>query len=168
MIRRRRTRVIPFLIALTCFLLPFAQVSCKGGPAIATVTGVQLTFGSRMEVGPPEAPGNQNRVDPQGFLILAFVAAALGALCAAGRSDGGHAAAAVCAVVGLVGLFCARVKLANEVAQNNQGTCVIEFLVGFTSCWVALLAALVACGAALSDAQSRRIAPPVEGQEAPS
>jgi hypothetical protein len=83
-------RVAPFLFALLCLLLPFAQVSCDskdqhfGKVAEVNITGWELMTGNKSDIAHPQQPQPQQQSRDPNYLLLAVSALlVLGLLAAA-------------------------------------------------------------------------------------
>ena len=60
----------PFAVILLCFFLPFVEVSCQG-QEIASLTGMQMTFGT--EINNPGSYGESNVQEVEGSLLLILI-----------------------------------------------------------------------------------------------
>lgn len=79
-------RLAPFLFALLCFLLPFAEVSCDGKSqelgkmAVVKVTGWEILTGNKQD---PERPQRSQSHEPNYLLLTTAALLVLGLLAAA-------------------------------------------------------------------------------------
>lgn len=104
----RRERRLPRILttaALACFALPFLTVTCYGEP---TVSGVQAATG--IDIYPNDDPGERKLTreePPNGFALVALVAAVVGVAASFGSARSRHAMvwAAVVGVIALEGSF---------------------------------------------------------------
>lgn len=175
-----------FGIALICFVLPFATLSCQG-KQIATLTGYELAFGktldaSALPMNPSDAAAFQEKSkEEQEAAMLQVMGAAqaqaigsnpwaiAAALCAAiglgAAVLGGRTAGAVpagLAGMGTILLFVAKARVEGQVAGPTMGMGQVSWNAGFWLC-LASLAANAAFNAYLATTQPE----PVRDELAP-
>ena len=63
-----------YLLAVLCFLLPFATISCQG-EEITSLSGFQLVTGATVEQQQPVGRPTQRRVSPDSWFIAAVLLA---------------------------------------------------------------------------------------------
>lgn len=131
------TRFTPaaFLLAVVCFALPFAKISCQG-QEVATLTGIETLTGKTVQ-----GPGDSQEIPRDAMAIAAFLAALAGAVLA---FKGMRRFAGFAGVAGVVLLFVFKSRFAEKIASESQGAATVEFGIGF---WLALIA--LAAGAML-------------------
>ncbi|TAK18103.1 MAG: hypothetical protein EPO35_01660 [Acidobacteria bacterium] len=131
------TRFTPaaFLLALVCFALPFAKISCQG-QEVATLTGIETLTGKTVQ-----GPGDSQKIPSDAMAIAAFIAALAGAALA---FKGMRRFAGFAGIAGVVLLFVFKSRFADKIASESQGAAVVEFGLGF---WLALIG--LAAGAVL-------------------
>lgn len=153
-----------FGIALICFVLPFATVSCQGKP-IATLSGIDVAFGASLDasalpVTPGEAvdfqtlPKEQQEAamtqligsaqaqaigsSPWAIAAIAVAIAGLGAALFAGHAAGPVPAAL--AGAGAVLLFLMKARVENQVSGPTMGMGQVEWNAGFWLCLLGFVA----------------------------
>lgn len=124
-----------FVLAIVCFALPFAKISCQG-QAIATVSGIETLTGKVVQ-----GPGQSQKIPQDAMAVGAFVAALVGAVLA---FKGLRRYAGMAGIAGVLLLFGYQSRFAGQIASESQGAATVEFQAGF---WLALLG--LSAGAAL-------------------
>lgn len=119
-----------FALVLFCFLLPFATLSCPGGEI--TFSGLELVTGTTVQ---------GERVPPDGFAVLAVLAAVGGLLAAWNPTSSGQRGAALAAVLCAVFLLLLKGHLASGVEAESDGMMRVSMRWGY---WGALLSSTVA------------------------
>lgn len=76
--RRSRSAFLAFAAVLVTFLFTFANVSCQG-QRVASLSGVQLAFGTQIDNTDVWGNKRPEKVQPEPFAFLAFIAAIAGA-----------------------------------------------------------------------------------------
>ena len=130
------TRFTPaaFLLALVCFALPFAKISCQG-QEVATLTGIETLTGKTVQ-----GPGDSQKIPQDAMAIAAFVAALAGAVLA---FKGMRRYAGFAGIAGAVLLFVFKSRFAEKIASESQGAAVVEFGFGFLLALIGLAAGAV-------------------------
>jgi len=127
-------------LALLGYFLPFVSVSCNR-QKVASLTGIQLAFGTTAQqpqmFGPPKA----QRVDAEPLATLAFLCClgALGLGFAKGRN--GEIGAAVLAGISFVALLLLKSRLEDQALRRSNGMFQVDYEFGF---WLVLLSSAAA------------------------
>jgi len=135
------------VVALVCFALPFASLSC-GGSKIATASGFDLLRGPKITRA-EAVPKRVQRRGPEPLAIAAAACAAVGALAFAGRRWTA-ALGFFTGIAGALALVFLKLRLDGQVTDQSRGLVKIVYEPGYWAAFVLLaLAALVAVTGAL-------------------
>ncbi len=143
--RRAALRATPFLLAITCFLLPFVEVSCQGR-RVAQFNGYQLAFGTNIERTEPfSGRKEEKKIDGEpAALIMVLAVAAAGALAAVARGPIGAKASMAASGVALAAAVGLKLRLDSEIQRQGEGLFQIEWQIGFLACALLLFAGIAA------------------------
>ena len=120
-----------FALVLLCFLLPFINVF-SFGQRLASLTGIQLTFGVSIEQANTNPfQRSQPKKDEGGelFAMIAFGAAILGLLLSFQKKR--FIGPAIMAGLGLASIIALKIKIDNDVLRELRGRAQLEYAVGF-------------------------------------
>lgn len=119
-----------FGIALICFLLPFVNLTCQGSK-VATLTGLQLVAGGKMEV-PSMGGGKQyQKFKGEPMALTAFLCglAGVGLSFLTGKKNNGITTLA--GVMGVIFLFILKSSIEDGALKNAGGMVQIDYAIGF-------------------------------------
>jgi hypothetical protein len=129
-----------FALALLCFFLPFVSVSCQQ-QKIISFTGIQLVTGTAIEQPQMLGPRKVDRVNPEPFAVLAFLAGLAGLGVSFLKDQKTALAPAIFGGVGAVCLLLLKLKFDGDIQRQAAGILQVEYDVGF---WLVLLIYLAA------------------------
>jgi uncharacterized Zn finger protein (UPF0148 family) len=119
-----------FGIALICFLLPFVNLTCQGSK-VATLTGLQLVAGGKMEVPTMGGTKQYQKFKGEPMALIAFLCglAGVGLSFLKGKKNNGITALA--GVMGVIFLFILKSRMEDEVLKNAGGMVQTDYAIGF-------------------------------------
>lgn len=119
-----------FGIALICFLLPFVNLTCQGSK-VATLTGLQLVAGGKMEV-PTMGGGKQyQKFKGEPMALIAFLCGLAGVGLSFLKGKQNNGLTAVAGVMGVIFLFILKSSIEGEVLKNAAGMVQTDYAIGF-------------------------------------
>ena len=119
-----------FGFALICFLLPFVNLTCQGSK-VATLTGLQLVAGGKMEV-PSMGGGKQyQKFNGEPMALVAFLCGLAGVGLSLLMGNKNNAIPAVAGVLGVIFLFILKSKIDNDLLKNSGGVVHADYAMGF-------------------------------------
>jgi hypothetical protein len=123
-------------VALICFFLPFATVSCTAQNAdIATLSGIQLVTGTEINADSSSSRGvgggQAQRVDREPLAVLALLAVVVGLGLALWHTRVGAVAAGVAGIAAIAVLLALKSKIDHDVATSGQGLFTVRYQIGF-------------------------------------
>jgi hypothetical protein len=141
--RNKAFRVVPFLLALACFLLPFVEVSCAGYKT--SLTGFQVATGWEMEKADLSGMRTKKeRVAGDALALLALVCTGVGVLFSCGNHAGGVFLAALGGAGGFVLLVWFKLRTDHEVVRQAAAV-TLTYPPGFSLACLFLLAGAGLC-----------------------
>ena len=128
-------RIVPFAIAIVCFILPFIEISCDGVKWMS-FTGVQLVTGSEMK---SPMTDEVEKIPPSGAAVVTLVALAVGGAFCFSATRTQSIIAGVSGIVAAIAMVLLKTNMDAEVMKEASGLPVtVEYKVGF---WGTLLGA---------------------------
>lgn len=119
-----------FGIALICFLLPFVNLTCQGSK-VASLTGLQLVAGGKMEV-PTMGGGKQyQKFKGEPMALIAFLCGLAGVGLSFLKGKKNNGITAVAGVMGIIFLFILKSSMEDEVLKNAGGMVQTDYAIGF-------------------------------------
>lgn len=132
-----------YLLALVCFLLPFAELSCQG-KTLASFTGIELATGTTVQEPQMFGPPKQRPVPADGVVILALAAVITGLVLAALSKGVPSRPSGIAGVVALLALLMFKSQAEQSILRQGGGLIVLQLGPGY---WGATLFSVI--GAAL-------------------
>jgi uncharacterized membrane protein YdcZ (DUF606 family) len=111
-----------FGIALICFLLPWVNFSCQG-QHVATLTGLQLVTGTRIQQRGMFCQRKNEKVDSESLAVAVLLVTILGVALSFLKSPKSSLITSIVGVVALILLLLLKSKI--ETDATNQGESMI-------------------------------------------
>jgi hypothetical protein len=125
------TRISPaiFGIALICFFLPWAEISCQGHK-VATVNGFQLATGTTIE---------GQKTKGEALAVLALLSTVAGLILCFSKDKMKSLFLIIASGVGTIMLFLLKVKLDADILREGKGIVQLTYGAGYYLTLIALL-----------------------------
>jgi len=104
-----------FLALIICFFFPFFAISCEG-KEIKTFSGMQLVTGTTVD---NTIDGTKEKVKPQGYAVVALLAAAFGLLVSFLKTKLKEILNLIAGGVGFISLLLLKSDLASQAAKDQ-------------------------------------------------
>jgi len=124
---------------LVCFLFTFVNISCQGD-RYASLTGVQLAFGTTIETQKVFGGTEKKKIEPAPLVMLAFFAAVAGLVAGLIRNN---KIAAIAGVAGFILLLLYKSNTDGDVTRQGNGMIQIDYGGGFVTSVVLFGAAVI-------------------------
>ena len=135
-------RASVFGLALIAFFLPFVVVSCPDYGK-ASVSGVELAFGTTVKGSQLSSVTQNQRIQPQGFALVAFASAAAGIALSYLKKKPSFIACTVAALTGVAMLSLLRNQIGREAYKMAADNLRVRYEAGYWLAAAAFVAALV-------------------------
>ena len=163
---RRQIRFAPFALALLCFLLPFAEVSCQGSKVVS-LTGVQLAFGTKIQQSDPFTGRTKDQaISKEPLVLFALLCTLLAGVSTLSRSSSSHVPMGA-GIAAFVLLLLAKSKMTDEALREGHGMMSIDFGPGLTAACVLLLLGAVMAALPCAYRDSRQLGDVVHRESKP-
>lgn len=157
----RQIRLVPFVLALLCFALPFAEVSCQG-QKVASISGFDFALGKQIEVRDPTS----GQIQKKQLSTVTGFAVALGCVVASillgfVAGNAGKLLPGAAGVGGFISMIVGKADFDGQMLKDGQGMFVCQWVTGFfVACLLLLAGALLAGYQAFQALQQK---PPATG-----
>jgi hypothetical protein len=119
-----------FVLALVCFLLPFATFSC-GGQKVMSMTGMQMAIGTSIQEPQMFGPPKTRRLNPEPLAMLALISVVAGIGLSFLKGKRGILGAAGAGGFGAILLLALKSKIESDVTRQSGGVIQTEWETGF-------------------------------------
>lgn len=141
---RKELRVVPLALALACFALPFAEISCDD-KKVASFSGLELAFGTEIEQT-DFGRTRKTKVPPSIPALVGLLCVAVGLGFAFGSGHIAKRTAAILALAACVLLFVATSGMEREALREGRGMFQVSEGIGFIFSIVLLLTSSALAG----------------------
>ena len=129
-----------FGLVIIAFFLPFVVVSCPD-QGRASVTGVQLAFGTTIRGSKLSSVTSDQRIKPQGFALAAFACAIAGVVVSYLKKQPAFIACTILAIAGIALLLLLQNQINAQAYRMSSDSLKVRYDAGY---WLSLAAYIVA------------------------